>query len=552
MDPQTLLAVNYLQRLLAGEPVKEPDTRLYNGFGDHLHILWETAQQHGPTAARQAFDAMKRADHALLILDQAKEDLYPCDLNLDENAFKKLTEYEYTEAGQGEAFSYLFSDRLRFVPGVGWFIWNGLRWAKDDGREAVIQWAIIAARARRSALRQLPSPDGDNVEDQVAQRKAAHKWTLGAENAGRIRNSIGLGKTVPDMITTHDEFDRDAHLIGVANGIVDLRSGHLLEPAPERYITMLASVPYFPEAKAARWERFILEICNDDPELAAYLQRAIGYSLTGDTSEQCFFLCYGVGANGKSTLLNVLKALTGEYSANTPFSTFEAGKQSNTGQEVVGLIGKRVVFSSETNDNTRLNEARIKALTGGDEFTGRFLYQPSTVTFKPKFKIWLAANHKPTITGGDEGIWRRVRLIPFLVSFPPDKRDKHLETMLLKELTGILAWAVRGAMAWYSQGLGEPLAVESATQAYREDSDILGQFLNEYTLTGEHMTAKAGSLYEAYKEWVEDNGLYQLSNVKFSRAMEERGFEKVRHSHGRIWLGIGLRAEERLYANPDK
>lgn len=551
MDPQTVLAVQYTQRLLAGCPVKEPDPALYNGFGPSLLILWETAQRDGPAAARRSYNAMRRADPALALLDQTEVEIYPGDLGLDEAAFKRLTEYEYTDAGQGEAFSYLFADRLRFVPGMGWYIWNKKRWQHDD-REAVVQYAILAARARRSALRQQKPPDGgdsDDVKDQLAAREAALKWTLGAENLTKIKNTIGVGKTVPDMITPASEFDRDDHLLGVANGIVDLRSGQLLEPDPARRITMSSDVPYFPEATAKRWEQFILEICDRDTTLAAYLQRAIGYSLTGDISEQCFFLCYGTGANGKSTLLNILKALAGEYSANTPFSTFEAGKQSGTGQEIVSLRGRRVVLSSETNDGTRLNEARIKAITGGDDITGRFLYQPSTITFKPSFKIWLAANHKPTITGGDEGIWRRVRLIPFLVSFAKIQRDKHLEAKLMSELPGILAWAVRGAMAWYQQGLGEPLAVENATAAYREESDILGQFLVEHVLTGEHMEAKSSDLYAQYAEWADSNGLYKQSHVKFARAMQERGFEKARRNNGVMWLGLGLRCDERLYAN---
>lgn len=536
-------AAEYIQRLLAGCPVKEPDPADFNGQGEAVRALWETrekSQEHGLRAARNAFDAMCRAEPRLK--DIVPRDSYYSDaLDLEEATLSKLREYEYTEAGQGEAFSYLFADRLRYIPGVGWVIWTGTRW-QPDSREAIIQYAVMAARARRAAVQAEPPPQGDSdeVQDALRKREQALKWTMGAENYSKIRNSIGMGKTVPGMITPHYEFDRDKHLLGVQNGIVNLRTGQLMEPDPDRYITMSTNVPYFPDAQAPRWERFISEIFGGDEELAAYIQRAIGYSLTGDISEQCFFLCYGTGANGKSTLLNTLKALAGEYAANTPFQTFEHKQQSSTGQEIVALRGKRVVMSSETNEGTRLNEARIKAITGGDEITGRFLYERATITFTPTFKIWLAANHKPTITGGDEGIWRRVRLVPFMVSFPKDKRDPHLEDTLMAELPGVLAWAVRGAMAWHQQGLGEPLIVEEATREYRDESDVLGQFLHECAIEQQGATAKSSLLYEAYQKWMGENGFYALSSVRFARSMKERGYEKKHTMTGNVWLDLGL------------
>jgi putative DNA primase/helicase len=201
------------------------------------------------------------------------------------------------------------------------------------------------------------------------------------------------------------------------------------------------------------------------------------------------------------------------------------------------LHGRRIVLSSETDDGSRLNEARVKAITGGDEVTGRYLFSRHDITFVPTFKLWLATNHKPTIRGSDDGIWRRIRLIPFLVSFSKEKRDRNLEGTLKQELPGILAWAVRGALDWYAQGLGEPEIVRSATSEYRDESDILGQFLREKTQQVTASSVRSAQLYDAYRAWTESNGMYTLSSVKLAKALQARGFEKKRTSQGMVWQG---------------
>jgi len=548
MDPQITEAIQYTQRLLAGCPVKEPDPALYNGFGAILLTLWETARRDGYPAARRAYNAMKLADPALAVLDENHRDYYPKDTELDEETIKILAGFEYTEAGQAEAFAHLFAERLRYVPGVGWFVWTGVRWEQDN-RRATKQYAFTAARARRWAVQQAQPPDGDSdaVKDALARREKAIKWTLSAESNSKANNVVDIAETHPSMITSYNQLDRDSHLIGAANGLIDLRSGQLLAPDRGRMVTMSTGIPFFADAQAPRWEQYMSEICCGDTELVSYLQRAIGYSLTGDTSEQCFFLCHGTGSNGKTTFLNLLGYLAGEYADNTPFSTFEAGKQSSTGQELVALRGKRLISSSETSEGTRLNEARIKALTGKDPITGRYLFSRTSITFVPDFKIWLAVNHRPVITSGGYGLWRRVRLVPFNARFTDEQKDKHLEEKLISELPGILAWAVRGAMAWFNQGLGEPPAVTEATKAYEADSDILGQFLEACTIQGDHYQVKSSQLYAAYSQWTEENGLYALSTPRFSRTLEERGLIKKKTSPGMVWLGLALLGEEPTY-----
>jgi putative DNA primase/helicase len=532
-------ASGYIQRLLAGCPVKEPDRADYPEYGDALAALFETYEQGGLQAAKRSWAALCNADPAMRDLLPEAENFYGKTIDLTPELLSELDRYAYDESGQGEAFYALFHDRLRYLPGVGWFVWTGTRWQLDD-REAVIQYAIQAARARQQAALARPV----ETDEQEKARKKAIRFAESAANYTRIKNSIGIGKTVPTLIASHKIFDRSPHLLGVANGVVDLSSGRLFPAQQEQYISHSTKLPYFPDAQAPRWEQFINEIFGGKADLTAYIQPAIGYSLTGDISEQCFFLCYGTGANGKSTLLNILKDLAGEYAANTPFNTFEMGKQSGTGQEIVQLRGRRVVMSSETNDGSRLNEARVKAITGGDEVTGRYLYARTAISFVPTFKLWLATNHKPTIKGNDEGIWRRVRLIPFLEAFTKDKCDRHLESKLKHELPGILAWAVRGAMAWYTQGLGEPQEIVEATTAYRDESDTFGLFLSENTVRHEFASVQSGELYKCYQQWTEANGLGTLSVVKFARAMEARGFEKLKTSQYKVWQGIGLLTDE--------
>lgn len=535
----------YVQRLLAGCPVKEPDQADYPTYGETLAALYKACQKGGVRGAKRAYQALCNTDPSLYALIPNGGDFYPRTPEVTPDLLRRLDRYDYDESGQGEAFCDLFQDRLRFMPGAGWYVWTGQRWQLDD-REAVVRYAVLAARLRRQAARarQVETNDSDQAAAQEKARDEAIRWTKSAANYNRIHNTIGLGKTVPDLIVSHRVFDRKPYQLGAANGVIDLSTGQLLPAHQEQYITHSTDLPYFPDAQAPRFERFIGELFDGDTDLVAYMQRAIGYSLTGETSEQCFFLCYGTGANGKSTLLNVLKGIAGEYAANTAFNTFEHGRQSGTGQEIVLLRGKRLVMSSETSDGSRLNEARIKAITGGDEVTGRYLFSRTEISFVPTFKLWLATNHKPTIKGSDEGIWRRVRLIPFLVSFPKERRDKHLEATLRAELPGILAWAVRGAMAWYRQGLGEPAVIEEATSAYRDESDILGLFLAENTREIDTASVKSGSLYERYQRWTETNGLGCLSSVKFARAMQDRGFEKKRTNLGAVWLKLGLLEEQ--------
>ena len=267
----------------------------------------------------------------------------------------------------------------------------------------------------------------------------------------------------------------------------------------------------------------------------------MGYSLTGDIREQCIFFCWGTGANGKSTFLDILRQMLGDYAANTPFSTFDLSRQANIPNDLAALYRSRMVTASETNESRRMNEGRVKAMTGDSAMTARFMHQ-EFFTFTPVFKIWLAMNHKPGITGTDDGIWRRIRLIPFTISFK-GREDKTLLEKLRGELPGIFAWAVRGALDWQARGLEMPKAVQSATATYRTESDTIAQFEEEALVVNPKARVIASALYHQYVDWCKDTGHEPLNSTNFGRRLQERGYEKQKHSGNVFYIGLGLPEE---------
>jgi len=265
----------------------------------------------------------------------------------------------------------------------------------------------------------------------------------------------------------------------------------------------------------------------------------VGYCLTGSNREQCFSCWYGTGANGKTTLAGVLRHIFGEYTVNLPFSALEMKNRNSN--DLVALAGARLVTAAETNEGVRLNEARIKALTGGDPITARRLYHES-FTFEPTHKLVLAFNHKPVIADDSEGMWRRPHLIPFMREFKPEEREKGLDEKLKAESPGILAWAVRGCLEWQKNGLGMPQAVAQATATYREESDHVGEFIEDCCVVEKTATVASGSLWKRYQRWIIENEEVPLSRNVFAARLERRNFLTHRTGHGgtRTWVGLRL------------
>jgi putative DNA primase/helicase len=450
-----------------------------------------------------------------------------------------LNALHLTDSGNAEAMALLYGDRLRFahlppktrdISGF-WLVWSGHRWSPNATGD-VDRFALSTVRARLNAARVLPGEDGPSKEA---------KWALGSESARRRRDLVALARAERPIATRFEEFDRDPWLMGTENGVLDLRTGDLRPGRPSDMLTKSVGYAFDQSARCPRWLRFLDEVFGGDTDLIGFVQRSVGYSLTGDTREQCLFLCHGKGANGKSTMLGTLRAVLGDYSANTPFSTFEVGDRSGNTNDLAALAGTRLVTAAETSEARRLNEARVKAVTGGDPVTARFLYT-EFFEYVPTYKIWLSMNALPTVAGVDEGIWRRLRLIPFRVSFK-GREDRTLEATLRAEAPGILAWAVDGCLQWQAMGdLGAPSAVLDATEAYRAESDVIGRFLEDRTASDPDPRhgVRASDLYSAYSRWCLVMGEKAETATTFGRRLGDLGFEKKRAGAGMFYYGLRL------------
>jgi putative DNA primase/helicase len=433
-----------------------------------------------------------------------------------------------TEAGAAERFARRYGDELRYDHRRGrWLRWEHHRFVPDSDA-GLTRLAIEFARCwQHDAVATMADPD---------RREATIKFALRLERRDGMSNMLQLARALKPIADAGDGWDADPWLLGVSNGVVDLRDGTLRDGRPEDRITMTTGTAYDPAAECPRWEQFINEIFAPHVELVGFMQRAAGYSLTGITSEQALFLLYGTGSNGKGTYSNTLKRVLGDYAFNMPFATLESRDRAAIPNDLAALVGRRFVIASETNDGTRLNEARVKALTGSDPVTARFLHS-EFFTFEPVAKFWLSVNHKPIVRDDSHGFWRRIRLVPFLRTFTI---DKTLGPALDTELTGILAWVVRGALLWQRDGLSAPAVVADATREYATESDVLADFLSDACHVDPAAEVAAATLYRHYLDWSLKHGLSdreKLTSTMFGRKVSER-FQKARKARGNVYLGV--------------
>jgi putative DNA primase/helicase len=435
-----------------------------------------------------------------------------------------------SDAGNGELFAHLYGDRVRYDHQRGrWLLWAKHWWQPDqDGAIRRLAKAAVRVRLRRAV----------EIDDQKA-REAEIKWSLGSESRSRLDAMLFQAQSEKPLADSGNGWDADGMLLGVANGVVDLRTGDLRDGEQADRITMHVDVAYDPSAECPRWQRFLEEVFMGDQVLIDYVHYAVGYSVSGNTNEQCLFVCHGRGSNGKSTMLGVLRQVLGDYGHNMPFSALELGARSSIPNDVADLVGRRLVTSSETNESARLNEARIKALTGEDSVSARHLHH-EFFTFQPVAKFWLGVNHRPRVSDDSHGFWRRVRLIPFLRQFEGSKVDKRLSDKLLTERVGILAWAVQGCLEWQRRGLDPPSIVVNATSEYQRESDPLSGFLDEACVIDSSASSPARDLYKAYRSWADQQGLSereQLKNTAFGRRMGDR-FGKQHTERGAAYMGV--------------
>jgi putative DNA primase/helicase len=443
----------------------------------------------------------------------------------------KLQSFHLTDAGNAEAFALLHGDRFRYDRTRGkWRLWNGRHWAPDKMGEA-------DRAALDTALQRLQATV--TIKD-LEEAQKAMRWALRSESVYGRKSTLESAQSIDGLATVADDYDRDQFLLTVGNGTIDLRTGELRPCSPNDLISRASTVDYSPTAGCPRWLRFLDEVFGGDEALIQFISRAVGYSLTGDTREQCLFILYGDGANGKSTFLETLLRLVGMHAAITPFSSFLIQRSpGNPRNDVAKLHGARLVKAAESQKEGALDEAIIKEITGGDTISARFLFQ-EFFEFKPAFKLWLATNHRPSIRGTDDAIWRRIRLIPFVRRFSGRGRDPKLVETLRGELCGILTWAVNGCLEWQRVGLGTSPVVETATLEYRQESNHLGRFLKERCRDDPKEKSSGNELYQAYVDFCAANGEKPESNNNFAKALAERGISKKRGRKGTVYQGIGL------------
>ena len=424
-------------------------------------------------------------------------------------------------------------DDLRFTPQRGWHCWNSQRWQPGD--ELVMQRAKVTAC---HVYQEIQKPSGTIQSGSDAER-AMLKWAQRSQSKHALKAMIDLAESEPDIHTSIDTFDRDPYLLNCSNGTVDLRTGDIRNHRRSDLITHVIEIEYDPDATGHLWLKFLNDVTGGDQALLEYLQRAVGYSLTGLTSEQVLFFVFGLGANGKSVFLETIMRLLGEYGMAARTETVVQNRGGGIPNDIARLAGARMVCINETEDGQRLKESLIKDLTGGDTISARFLHR-EYFDFVPAFKLWIRGNHKLQVRGTDEGIWRRIHLIPFTVKIPKDERDGELGLKLQAELPGILSWAVEGCLQWQQSGLNPPRQVVAAVEEYRSEMDDLGSFLDECVEVRVNGQSTAKALYSAYRKWADDSGEASVSQRRFGQAMVERGFSKERHSAGYVYHGLTL------------
>ena len=412
-----------------------------------------------------------------------------------------------------------------------WIVWNGRYWQTDESGALVHEKGLEVVRGIYDELAKT---------DDYRERIEIEKYGMLSESVRRREAFVKAAQWNSELNINSDDLDPDPWLLNVQNGTINVLTGEFREHKQEEMITKIANAVYDPAADCPLWKQFIREIMNFKPELVNFLQTAAGWGLTGNIEEQTMFILYGSGANGKTTFLNTILYLLGDYAISTPTESFMKKSGDQNTNDIARLRGTRFVTTTEAEIGRRLSEPLIKKITGNDQMTARFLYG-EYFNFTPTFKIFMATNHKPVIKGTDHGIWRRIKLIPFTTTIPQEKQDKSLELKLKQEASGILNWLLEGTARWKREGLKTPEEIINATDEYRAEMDVIGHFLNQRCVQGKDCSIRIRELYKAYAEWCDDNKEHAVSERFFTMRLKEMNFVQSRTSEARFWVGLALR-----------
>lgn len=433
---------------------------------------------------------------------------------------------------------------LMWVSGIGWHVWSsGGPWLPDDGHAQRLAFGLgRTIQAEADALDAWVHDETIVGSDEQKQRadyqKTLRRWARASEFVVSVRHTLEAAQTM--LTVKADELDANPLLVGTPSGVIDLTTATRRAHQREDRITKRVAVDFDATAKAPTWTRFIDRIMGGDRELAEYLQTLCGYTLSGKRGEHALPVFYGMGANGKSTFLATIQSLLADYAGTAAPGLLLARKDSDQLAAIAGLRGLRLVVVSESGETERLDESRVKQITGGDRLTGRPLYQ-NFMEFTPSHLAVLQTNHRPRVNGTDDGIWRRLKLVPFAVTIPPDERDPELPQKLRAEFPGILAWCVEGWCMYQRHGFREPEAVKVATGEYRSASDVIGRFIEERCSIGPELGVSSSALYNFYRIWCAENGEHVLTNKAFSLRLSERpGLVKTKQASGMMWRGLSI------------
>ena len=460
----------------------------------------------------------------------------------EEEVKNEPKEYPCTDTGNMERFVDQHQGYLRSLGTIKtWLVWDGTRWKPSNYAE-IFKFALETVQSIKTEVEQAAGlTDAQNLQ----------KWSVTSESNSKTMAMLDMASKHPSLVTKASSFDKQKMKLNCLNGIVDLETGQLDERTSDDLYTKVITTNFNLQAKCPNFDKFIKEVFGGDGELISWIQRAFGYSLTGSVQEQVLFICYGTGANGKSTLLETISKILGDYSTNADFEMFLSNQKSDVRvMEAVGeLKGIRLAIASEVDASKRFNESLVKRLTGGDTLRGTKLHM-GAFQFEPQHKLWFLCNHIPFARDGSHGFWRRIKVIPFAQQFQGSSLDSALPDKLWAEREGILAWMIRGAAVWSNElqktnattGLGPCKAIDQSIEEYRYDNDLSARFIEECLVRGDDFgSVGARELYYAYQRWWSDNSDEDTpSEGIFSRRMEERGLKKTRTKAGVVYKGVKL------------
>ncbi|MBU3967475.1 MAG: hypothetical protein KKG76_08890 [Euryarchaeota archaeon] len=442
-------------------------------------------------------------------------------------------EFHRTDLGNARRLVQLVEGDARYChPYKAWLVWNGKRWVEDK-----------TGKMGRYAKEVIDSMYEEALKLDFESKKSLISYAMRCESAGRIRDIIELAQSEDGIPILPDDFDTNIWDFNVQNGTIDLTTGKVRPHNKNDHTTKISPVVYDPAAKCPRWLEFLDTIFRGNKNVIKYIQKQVGYAMTGSTREEDFSIHYGTGGNGKSKYSNQIAYVMGDYFIKAKVETIINSKHTQSGNaasgDVARLAGARLVMASEPDRGTELKEGMIKELTGRDPITARHLHQRE-FTFTPEFKFWLITNHKPNLKSQDNGLWRRIKLVPFEVTIPDKNIDLNLDIRLKEESSGILNWMIQGCLLWQIEGMAIPDEIKEATSEYKEEMDRLGEYFNlccEIDKTG--ITPNRW-LYNIYQAWCEVANLRPMSQIAFTQVMLERGYKKKSTNKGVVWIGLRL------------